>query len=388
MRTAYETLSVPQVTIDTVTDLEKVAALRSDYERLGRVTGNRQPFALHDWHMAWCSHFLNCDPRIRDELLFYVLRDEEGICVALLPFTLSRRRIGPFKIAYVNPLGEDPGVTEIRTPLIAVGYEYLAVHAVQAALEKIPDWDWVYWAHLGPEIRDALSGSAHVLHWRPPLSDVVLDLAPTWQEFRAGLKRNIRESLRHGYNSLKREGLTLEFHVFERAADVRRGLDRYLELHRMRAEFTGGPEHPNRFESNASRSFLYDVCDRLATRRGVRLFALQLQGEYVAMRLAFVVADSLYLYYSGFDPKWWRYGVMTTTDAESIKYAIESGFKTVNLSPTNIVSKSRWGPRQVDYSSAYQMRPSLLSRLANSAYSSERRLGKCLRRFVRSRSWG
>jgi CelD/BcsL family acetyltransferase involved in cellulose biosynthesis len=367
--------------------LEKVAALRPDYERLGRVTGNRLPFALHDWHMTWCSHFLNCDPRIRDEPLFYVLRNEVGSCVAILPFILTRRRVGPFKVAYVNPLGEDPSVTEIRTPMIEAGYESTAVRTVQAALEKAPDWDWVHWMHLGSELKDALGSSPHALHWRPPLANVVLDLAPTWGEFRAGLKRNIRESLRHCYNSLKREALALEFDVLEQPAEVRRGLDRYLELHRMRAAFRCGPAHPDRFETNASRTFLRAVCDRLAAHNAVRLFALRISGEYIAMRLAFVVADSLYFYYSGFDPAWWRYGVMTTTDAESIKYAIQHGFKTINLSPTNVVSKRRWGPREVGYPSAYQVRSSLLSRLANGVYSDDSKLGKLLRRWAGPRSW-
>ena len=388
---ADESPFVPKVTIDTVTGLEDVAALRPDYERLGRVTGNRLPFALHDWHMAWCSHFLNCDQRIRDEPLFYVLRNEQRICVAILPFILSRRRMGPFKVAYINPLGLDPAITEIRTPMVEAGYEYLAVHATQAALEKAPDWDWVHWAHVGPQLEDALRGSPAALQWQTPISDVMLDLAPTWDEFRAGLKRNIRESLRHGYNSLRRAGLTFEFEALEEPDDVRGGLERYFELHRMRAEFTRGPTHPNRFESSASRNFLRDVCDRLSARRAVRLFALRIRGEYVAMRLGFAVGDSLYLYYSGFDPAWWQYGIMTTAVAESIKYAIEGGFRTVNLSPTNNVSKSRWGPRTVDYSSANQTRPRLRSRLANSAYltawSDEHQLAKFLKRFITPRTW-
>jgi CelD/BcsL family acetyltransferase involved in cellulose biosynthesis len=76
----------------------------------------------------------------------------------------------------------------------------------------------------------------------------------------------------------------------------------------------------------------------------------------------------LYLYYSGFDPEWARYSVMTTTVAEAIKYAIETGLRTVNLSPTKDLSKTRWSPRQVDYGSAYEPRGRLRSRLANSAY--------------------
>src|SRR6202012_1181796 len=116
--------------------------------------------------------------------------------------------------------------TEIRTPLVAPGYEDLAVHAVRAELERVADWDWVHWDGLGPELGRALA-SAHTLLWQKPQSDFVLDLPSSWEEFRARLKRNIRESLRHCYNSLKRDGHRFEFQVIEDPAGVRQGLDRY-----------------------------------------------------------------------------------------------------------------------------------------------------------------
>jgi hypothetical protein len=59
---------------------------------------------------------------------------------------------------------------------------------------------------------------------------------------------------------------------------------------------------------------------------------------------------------------------MTTTVAEAIKYAMAHGLKTVNLSTTREVSKTRWGPRQVDYGSAFEFERSLRSRLMRSAY--------------------
>jgi CelD/BcsL family acetyltransferase involved in cellulose biosynthesis len=86
------------------------------------------------------------------------------------------------------------------------------------------------------------------------------------------------------------------------------------------------------------------------------------------MRIGFVVGDSLYLYYSGYDPEWSRYSVMTTTVAEAIKYAIAHRLKTVNLSSGNDVSKTRWGPRELQYTSAYEQRDRLRSRLASRAY--------------------
>lgn len=364
---------LPQVTVETITSVEGVEALHADYERLCGTTENMLPFTLHEWHSTWCRHFLCRDPRIHDEPLFYLLRNAAGKCVAIAPFILSRRSFGPLKIVSISLLGPDPFLTEIRAPMIERGYEHLTARAVRDGLAKVHDWDWIHWSGVSNEFAGALNtGGAQ--RWEAPESCFVLDLPPSWEELRARLKRNIRESLRHCYNSLKRDGHRFEFEVIEDPAGVRQGLDRYLALHTMRANATAAPTaiHPDRFENRSSREFLYSVCDRLAARGAMRLFALKIGAQIVAMRLGFVVGDSLYLYYSGYDPCWARYSVMTTTVAEAIKYAIARGFKTVNLSPGREVSKMRWGPRQVEYNSAYQANTRVRSRLARSAYATAR----------------
>jgi Acetyltransferase (GNAT) domain len=103
------------------------------------------------------------------------------------------------------------------------------------------------------------------------------------------------------------------------------------------------------------------------------------------------VGDGLYLYYSGFDPEWSRYGVMTTTVAEAIKYAIAHGLKTVNLSTHKDVSKSRWSPRQVDYRSAFEQGHRLRSGLARRTYMTARSgkglPGWALQHLVSRRNW-
>jgi CelD/BcsL family acetyltransferase involved in cellulose biosynthesis len=373
-------LSKATVTVDTVTTVDGIAALRPCYERLQGVTGNTLPFALHEWHLAWCHHFLNRTPRIHDQPLFYVLHDSAGACVAIVPLILTRRQVGPLKIVSINLLGADPAITEIRAPLIDPDYEYLTARAVRDHLAKIGDWDWIYWTGISDAFGQALAVDGRLL-WQPPLLDYVLDLAPTWEEFRCRLKRNIRESLRHCYNSLKRDHHSFELQVIENLPELRRGLDRFLELHALRAGLKTPSMHPDRFATQVSRDFLYEVCERLSRRGAVRLFQLKVGSQIAAMRIGFVAGDSLYLYYSGFDPAWSRYSIMTTTVAEAIKYAIAQGLKTVNLSLTKEVSKTRWSPRQVDYKSAYEQGARLRSRLARRTYMTARS-GKGLQSWV------
>lgn len=355
------------VIAEIVGDLEGIRALTPDYERLYAVTGNTLPFATQEWHVAWCEHLLNPNPRARQQPLFCVLRKLEGSCVAIVPLILTRRRLGPLKVAALGLVGSDPALTEIRNPLIEPGYERVTVRLVHERLASVTGWDWIQWSGVSATLAHALALEARP-HWYQTLDDYVLDLPATWLEFRRSLRRNVRESLRHCYNSLRRDGHTFEFVVAREPVEVRWALYRFLQLHTQRANMTWGPSHPDRFGTDSLRAFFYGVCDRLAARDAVRVFQLRIADEVVASRVGFVAGDSLYLYYSGFDPAWARYSVMTTTVAEALRYAIASGLKSVNLSLTGEQSKLRWHPRRIDFYSALVHRDSVRSRLACGAY--------------------
>jgi CelD/BcsL family acetyltransferase involved in cellulose biosynthesis len=74
---------------------------------------------------------------------------------------------------------------------------------------------------------------------------------------------------------------------------------------------------------------------------------MHVNGKLAAIRLAFVLDDELYLYFSGFDPEWRKYGVMTTLVVEIMKWAIENKFALLNLSTGKDLSKLRWKPREI-----------------------------------------
>jgi len=357
----------PELTVQVVRSLEGVAELEGDFARLQAITGNTLPFALFEWQLTWCRHFRRQDPAVVDEPMFHVVRDSEGNCVAIVPLILTRRRVGTLKIVSLGLLGADPAITEIRTSLVQPGYADAVANALGHSLPKDGEWDWIQWSGMCDEFCAAL-GRYRGLDWLPAPPSYVLDLPPTWDEFRAGLKRNIRESLRHCYNSLKRDGHTFELKLATSPDSVHTALERLFVLHTLRAAMPGSIPHPNRFAGLRVRGFLHEVCGALAARDMVRVFQLEIEGRVVASRIGFVVGESMYLYYSGFDPEWSKYSVMTTTVAEAIKYAIEHGFTTVNLSTGNDVSKTRWGPREERHQIANEHSSRLRSRLVRHAY--------------------
>jgi len=111
-----ESIVAPSLELATeiVTTVEGIRALKPDYEHLYRVTGNTLPFAVQEWHLGWCEHFLNRRPLVRESPRFCVLRSRTGACVALVPLILTRRRLGPLRVATLAPTGADPALTEIR----------------------------------------------------------------------------------------------------------------------------------------------------------------------------------------------------------------------------------------------------------------------------------
>jgi CelD/BcsL family acetyltransferase involved in cellulose biosynthesis len=379
------------LSIEVVRSVDALAAARPDYEQLQRLTGNTLPFALHDWHLAWCRHFLDANGHIDSQMMIHVLRDRHRACVGIVPLILTRRRTGPVVIASVDFLGADPAITEIRGALIAPDYESLAAWAVQRALQEREAFNWVQWSGISGAFGETLAIGAD-LTWQEPLLDYVVDLPSSWEELRARMKRNLRESIRHGYNSLRRDGHAFELRVLESPDSMDGALDVFFALHAARARLTGTVEHPDHFRSAVSRRFLRDVCERLARRGAVRIFQLCIGGRIVATRIGFVVGNSLYLYYSGYDPHWSKYGVMTTTLVEAVKYAISQGITAVNLSPGTDVSKTRWAPRVVPFASATQLAPSPLSRMAWHLYSRAKNNGLSSSRISKfwnasKRSW-
>ncbi len=355
--------------VTTITTLAGLEGLEADYRRLESLLPMALPFQLHEWHVAWWRHFPVAGLGRRDELHTYVVRRRDGTCVGIAPFFRTLRPgIGPLQTRTMQLVGADPYITEIRVPLIDPSEEPVVARMLLERLASDPLWDSVQWSGLEREsaFSEVLDREGRVEFWGGDL-DYVLDLAPDWDTFRKNLKRNIRESLRHCYNSLKRDGHAFTFNVAETPAEVLAGVEVFFDLHSRRASLEDTITHPNRFELPVAQAFLRDVMERLAKRGIAKVFTLEIGGTVVGVRMGFQIGTQLYLYYSGYDPEWRKYSVMTTTVSEAIRWAIEQKLVTVNLSAGTDVSKTRWGARGIPNVDATQIRGTLRSRLASEA---------------------
>jgi CelD/BcsL family acetyltransferase involved in cellulose biosynthesis len=345
--------------------------LREEWTRLASAVGGSLPFAKWEWHDAWWREFRRDWPHVHDSLCIRAFRTTSGQLVGIAPMMLTRRpSTSLLAVRVLDFMGGN--LTELRGVLCDHAWEADVYAALMAYVtERAGDWDWVNWGGLlagspGEQVITAHRG-VRVVEER---HCYVLALPRSWEEFLATRGRNVKESIRKCYNSLRRDGLAFTFEVAERPDEVPRALDRFFALHRARAAQRNGERHADVFSTPAARRFLIELCGRLAPAGGVRIFQLRIGTEIVASRVAFVTGGSLYFYFSGYDPRWARYSVMTTTFVEAIKYAIGAGIGSVNLSFGGDTSKTRWRPEQLTYRTAIQESPSLRGRVAHFAWRS------------------
>lgn len=351
--------------VDVATTVEDVARLLPEWQRLDAALTPRLPFTSPAWCLTWWRHFRRSGLAARDELRVYTLRDAGGRLVGLAPmFVALRPGVGPIATRELQFFGADPYVTELRGP-VCRREDLAAVSAALVAHVALEDgYDWVQWRGLSPEAQFAGDPAVFLPDGKLDSIDHFLRLDASWETYKSTLPRNIKESLRKCYNSLARDGIRFTFRVIETGPAVREAIDVFFRLHAGRAGLAGTIDHADAFASASAKAFLSDYAEAMALGGSLRIFQLVIDETIVATRIGFLLGDELYLYFSGYDAAWSRYSVMTTTVAESLKWAIGQGLGIVNLSSGTDVSKTRWRPHSVTAVGGYTCAPAALSRLA------------------------
>jgi CelD/BcsL family acetyltransferase involved in cellulose biosynthesis len=377
---------VRSLIVDIVRTTEGLLGLRDEWTALEISAQVQLPFRTFAWNAAWWNTLREDKLAVRDSLELRTVRDAQtGRLVGVAPLLLTTMPSrGPLRARELQFFGADPNITEVRGVVCATQDEAEVLQALRRDLLARPDeWDWIAW--------EGLSSSEEApppdgLHWRGETPNYMLRLGTTWDALRSRGSRNLKESLRKCYNSLKRDSLSYELRTAVTWAEIEPELELFFKLHTARA--TLQTQHADVFLAAKSRAFLREVAYSFCQRGQMRVFVLHVGQDKVAIRLGFAIGGSLYLYYSGFDPAFARYSVMTTCLAESIQYAIEQGFAWVDLSTGTDVSKTRWRPERILYRSAEQVSPRLRSQVVHDGYGLARRameaarLGPVARRLL------
>ena len=330
------------------------------------------PFLPVFWHETWWRAFRDVSASVDRRLLIYVMR-RDGEIVGFFPmFRQTNTRFGLKLFRHIKPLGADGNLTELRTGIVRAGLERDAYAALADYFRDTErQWDAITLPSPPPEAGDVYD--AFPEHPTVPVKEgFVLPLAATWEAFRSGLKRNIKESIRKCTNSVKRDGIELKFSCLSEPDAIRAVLPQFYQLHNMRAAQEAGNQHKDYFQRDAARHFL-DALISGAAQSGVRLFTLKDGERLVAARLGFENESCTYLYYSGYDLDYGKYSVPTQLVIDVVKRAIASGQQFVHLSFGRDVSKTRWGPREMGFACRLMFQNSVRGVLAAQMVAHRRR---------------
>lgn len=152
--------------------------------------------------------------------------------------------------------------------------------------------------------------------------DVTLerDLPGTWDEYLQYMNKKQRHEVRRKMRRLEEEGI-LNYRLIEDAGDLPGFTDIFLK------QFVESREDKADFMSPEMERFFRSMTGIIFEAGLLRPSILELDNIPVAALLAFEYDDVVYLYNSGFDPKYSSLSVGVTSKALCIKNSIERGKK-------------------------------------------------------------
>jgi len=360
-----------------VTTAAGLEALCGEWTDLCERAGGGNPFVHPQWLMPWARHHTR--PR---DLYMVAVRDGAGRLQGIAPFYWRHYPLGPGLVASaLQLLGSGPFemLSELPQVVAAPGHARAVLRAVFAHLcAAAPRWDWCEvtlspdqgwlepaWLDGGPRER------AFAVQ-KGTRACVMLPLPASWEALHGALKRNVKESIRHGHNSLTRDRHRWEITIPDAPDDRVAAVRAVMDLHRRRGGLNGKVHHADYFANPRAAAFIAEATPELVGQGRLTPVLLTVGGRPVAGRCVLFAQDDAYLSFSGFDPAWWDYGVATTVLVGCLRHAIARGARRVNLSTGPETSKLRWSEDLRMYQDFYIAGPGRRARLAFGLYQQAR----------------
>jgi CelD/BcsL family acetyltransferase involved in cellulose biosynthesis len=364
----HDILPVRRLTVERLRGPEALGEIAAEWDVLDSQIAPRTPFTSSAWIVPWWKHFSRHRQMLfHDEFFCHVVRGDARRLVAVAPLMrTSFPGVGPPMMRMLQFFGADPALTEIRGVICRPEDQAPVIKAlVEHFLARRHEWDVFRWAGLRyPVDTDCDLRPQCTFMARESLPDFVLDLPKSWDDLRLQVSSNMRRKLRKAYEALERDAFAFKLRVIERTPEVEAAMHRFLALHAARAQAADILVHENKFERSRPRAFLADYLNGVAERGELRIFELEIGGNVVASRLAFLLGSDMWMHLSGYNPAWKNYGVMTVLTTEMVKWAFAQGVDRINLSTGRDQSKTGWRPREILFANAVQISPTWRARAA------------------------
>ncbi len=326
-------------------DFAALESIETEWAGLVDRAGLGSPFVHPGWSLTWAKRFVP-----EADLEYVEVRDRAGCLVGLAPYYRRRRTFAGLGVTTIQAVGTGHGdpLTEGCHFVATAEHSRDVLTSVTRHLTSASDVDWIHLA-IGsgqawplPQWLDGDTGWS--IHHRKVRPCVVMDDMPTESDqVLAGLKRNLRESLRRARNRSANLG-AMEFRCVRSPNEIGAAVHDLIKLHTLRSEMPQKVSHPNLLRG-AFGGFLVDAVRALAGHGLASVFVAEHAGTSVAAQLVLSDGSADYMSVSGLDPKYWDLNLNTMLIFRAVQAAVAGGRGTVNLSAGPNLSKMRWSSK-------------------------------------------
>lgn len=303
----------PPLSVDIITDVAGMHALRSAWETAGALAPRASLFCSFEYiHHAW-RHF----SRRGDRPYLMAVRCED-VLVGLLPLVLMTERRAGLPVRVLRTMGLWGGD---RPGLLATIEADLVWEAVfESLLARRGDWDLLDLRELDEAtwpVRHADQlGAGLRTQLKHDTEAAFQAIEGDWKSYLAGRSRNTRQSYNRRARQLRAACPDLRIEVARHPQDIAWALERYLALEqRSRTYGSDGTAGSNR----RSRAFYRDLLPALAERRQAEIWLLYGAGQDIAGLIRLRHRDVVYERHATFDPEWARYSPGTFLCMQAVR---------------------------------------------------------------------
>jgi len=289
--------------------------LRPEWNRLVRASAFDNLFMTWEWQTTWWRYLGPGD--------LYLLEVREGDdLLGIVPLYLEETSLGERRFNLV-------GCIEVSDYLDVIARRGAERDVLKALLDFLlgadaPPWDVMDLCNLPQvslthQLLPEMARERGVTVQRT-LEDVcpIIELPDTWEAYLAALSKKDRHEIRRKIRRLQREA-SFRWSRVASAEELPAAVETFVALHRASSQ------EKHHFMDEQMAGFFRAAAEVLHARGWLWLSLLEVDGNPAAGLWSFDYADRIWVYNSGFDPRYMRLSVGVVATALGIRDAIEAG---------------------------------------------------------------
>lgn len=279
--------------------ISNAADLAASRDAWNELAGDH-PFLRWEWITAWWTTY-----GVDRQAAVLVVADQDGRWVGLFPLQIERR---PFWGRVLSNMANGRACSDHVRPIVAAGFEQQALRGManwiseQLSRGKVDliEWDGVDVADPGVETLLAELGRVGIKRHDGEIEGSwIADLPAEWSEFEGKTKKCFRRKMQKARRNLELPGVEIEF--CRTGDEIRKLWPSFIQLHEARRD---QKDERGCFQEPGFAEFLLEAATKLARRGDGMLLLAKLDGKPFGAMLLILGQTTVYMYQSGYDPKY------------------------------------------------------------------------------------